>query len=149
MKALPTAASCVEVERADLRGEAAVLGVRLDHDRRVAAADGDHPAPDPLDEREQLRAALLRDDLPQQRAQQAHLAAERVAGAREAQARRLRGDRREPGRPRTRGFRPVGARGAGCHPHKDCRCRGGLPAIHGLRFDCKGTVPVPQRNRFR
>ena len=48
-------------------------------ERVVVAAEGDRPLPDPLDEREQLRPGLLRDDLAEQRAEQPDLDRERVA----------------------------------------------------------------------
>jgi hypothetical protein len=91
--------------------------------RQVAAPGRDHQAADPLHQDEQLPAALLGDHLPEERAQHPDLAAERIAGAGEPGARRLGGDRLEPGHPpmrgfglgRARGFGPRRARGAGCH----------------------------------
>ena len=101
---------------------------------------------------EQLAAALLGDDLAQQRAQEADLAAERVAGTREPGAAGLRGHRREPATLEAR-FGPGGALGGaksrgGGHPRKDARTCTGLSAARWLRFDCKGTVPIPGRNRL-
>ena len=61
---------------------------------------------------EQVRAALLGDDLPEQRPQQAHLATERVAGAREPEARgsaATAGNRAAPDR---RSVGPADGRGA-------------------------------------
>ena len=50
-------------------------------ERVVVAAQRDRPPADPLDELEQLRTGLLRDDLAEQRAEQPDLDRERVAGA--------------------------------------------------------------------
>jgi hypothetical protein len=83
----------------------------------------DQPAPDPLDEDEQVAAALLGDHLAQQRAQHADLAAERITRSREAGARRLGGDRREPGLAEWRGFGAGRARDAGGHRGKDAVVR--------------------------
>ena len=62
-------------------------------DRVVVAAQGDRPPPDPLDEREQLRPGLLRDDLAEQRAEQPDLDRQRVARAGRPDPERLGGDR--------------------------------------------------------
>ena len=104
-----------EIEGADPGGDADSIPVRLRYDRGVVATRSDHPAADPLHQDEQLRAALLGDDLPEQRPQHPDLATERIAGAREPGARWLGGDRREPGHPGPPGFGPRRARGAGCH----------------------------------
>ena len=96
-----TASADAEVEAAQLLVEARAL------DRIVVAAQRDRPSPDPLDEREQLGAGLLRDDLAEQRAEQPDLDRERVAGAGRPDPERLRGDRRRdarrPAGPVTRG----------------------------------------------
>ena len=63
-------------------------------ERIVVAAEGDRPLPDPLDEREQLRPGLLRDDLAEQRPEQPDLDRQRVARAGRPDPERLRGDRR-------------------------------------------------------
>ena len=76
-----------EVERPQLLVEPGPL------ERVVVAAEGDRPPPDPLDEREQLRPGLLRDDLAEQGAEQPDLHRQRVAGARRPDPERLRGDR--------------------------------------------------------
>ena len=60
--------------------------------RIVVRPQGDRPAPDPLDEGEQLRPGLLRDDLPEQGAEQPDLGGQRVAGAGRPDAGRFRGD---------------------------------------------------------
>ena len=88
-----------EWQRGDLRGEAFALRVRLRDELRVTP-EGDGPAPDPLHGGEQLRPALLRDDLAQQRTQEADLAAERVPRASKPRAGGFRG---HSGKPRLRG----------------------------------------------
>ena len=84
--------------------------------RVVVAAEGDGPPADPLDEGEQLGPGLLRDDLAEERTEQADLHGQRVAGAGRADAGRLGGDRRRrlpPGHGRTRAgpFRAPAATG--------------------------------------
>ena len=58
--------------------------------RERAPADRDEPRAEPLDEREELGTRLLGDDLAEQRAEQADLAGERVAGPPDARAGRFR-----------------------------------------------------------
>ena len=77
-----------QVEAAELLVEALAL------DRIVVAAERDRPLPDPLDEREQLGAGLLGDDLAEQRPEQPDLDGERVARAGRPDPERLGGDRR-------------------------------------------------------
>ena len=91
----------VEVERAQLLVEPGSL------ERVVVAAEGDRPLPDPLDQREQLRPGLLRDDLAEERPEQPDLDRERVARTRGPDPERLRGDRG-----RRRGTSSGGARGS-------------------------------------
>ena len=62
--------------------------------RIVVASKGDRPAPDPLDEGEQLRPGLFRDDLAEERAEQPDLRRQRVAGAGRPDAGRFRDDGR-------------------------------------------------------
>ena len=100
----------VEVQRGDLVGEPRALRVRRRDDRRIATAQGDRAPPDALDELEQLRAGLFGDHLAEQRAEQADLARERVAGTAEAGARRLGRDGGEP-RARRRSGGPAGPGG--------------------------------------
>ena len=103
-------------------------------------------AADPLHEDEQLRAALLCDHLPERarRAGEPRDAADRGrARSRDPAARRRP---REPGHPGACGSArdgrgPLGAIALGCP------CVTSLSAVPRLRFDCKGTVPVPARNR--
>ena len=73
----------VEVQGGELVGELLAL------ERIVRPAERDHPLANTLDELEQLGAGLLRDDLAQQRPEQADLRGERVAGAGRTDARRL------------------------------------------------------------
>ena len=83
-----TASARAEVEAAQLLVEALAL------DRIVVAAERDRPLPDPLHEREQLRAGLLGDDLAEQRPEQPDLDRERVARTGRPDPERLGGDRR-------------------------------------------------------
>ncbi len=71
----------------------------------VVGAQGDRPPTNPLDQREELRTSLLRDDLAEEGAQQADLGGERVSCARRADPGRFRLDRDRslrPGHARTR-----------------------------------------------
>ena len=132
-----------EIEVADPGGHALAIAVRLRRGRRVVAAGRDHPAADPLHQDEQLRAALLGDHLPEERAEQPDLAAERVASAREPGARRLGGDRREPGRPwyarfAARGGRAVAVLGAIA---LGCRCTGAPVSRSSVTVRLQGHRP--------
>jgi hypothetical protein len=81
-----------EVERPQLLVQSGAL------ERVVVAAQGDGPPADSLDEREQLRPGLLRDDLPEKRTKQPDLDREGVARTRRPDTERLRGDgARRPG----------------------------------------------------
>ena len=82
-----------EVEAAELLVEALAL------DRIVRPAERDRPLPDPLDEREELGAGLLRDDLAEQRPEQPDLDRERVAGAGRPDPEGLGSDRRRDAAP--------------------------------------------------
>jgi hypothetical protein len=86
-----------QVQSCDLGSQAPAFEVRFRPNLRVAAAEDDGPAADPLHEGEQLRSGLLGDDLAEERPQQANLAAERAAGATDPRPMRLRTDGREPG----------------------------------------------------
>ncbi len=86
----------VAVERRDVRRDpllGSLAGFVVRGER--AAADRDEPRAEALDEREQLGARLLGDDLAEQRAEEADLAGERVAGAADARTRGLGGYRGE------------------------------------------------------
>ena len=88
-------------------------------------------------------ARLLRDDLPEQRAEQPDLA--RAAGRGRARCRGPQARRRPPG---------TGIGTGGWDDDRRSRAQGSptgrAPSpVPGLRFDCKGTVPVPRRNRLR
>ncbi len=77
-----------QVERVELRRQPRPLGGIL------GPAERDRPAPDALDELEQVQPLLLDDDLPEQRAEQADLAGERVAGTGRPDPARLAADGR-------------------------------------------------------
>ena len=72
----------------ELGGGTSVQGVKRSLDRLLGArsASADGCAAELLDEFEELRALLLHDDLPQQRAEQLDLAGERIASAGAADA---------------------------------------------------------------
>ena len=97
MNARATDAAPGHVQRRDLRPEPLTLDVGLEDHVRVAAAERDRAAADPLDQREQLRSRLLGDDLAEERAEEPDLARQRIAGMAQPGALRLRGDGREPG----------------------------------------------------
>ena len=96
-----------EVQGRDLGRQALALEIRLQQRLGITAAERDRATADALDEREQLRPALLRDHLPEQRAEQADLAGEGIPGAADPGPGRLRGDGGEPG---TRGATRCGRR---------------------------------------
>ena len=98
-------------------------------DRVVGPAEGDRPAPDPLDELEQVEALLLDDDLAEQRAEEPDLARQRVAGAGRPDAARLAAD----GRVR-----------AGGHRRLLRRSRSAAPAARPQ--ESVGTVAGPGRS---
>ena len=85
----------VETERADddlgaVRLEAGELRDELAAERRVVAtAEPDRRSPNALDEIEEIATRLLGDHLPEERAEQPDLQAERVAGTPGADRRRL------------------------------------------------------------
>ena len=99
-------------------------------------------------EREQLGTGLLRDDLAEQRAEQPDLVRQRVARAAQPGPRRLGRDGRKPGRPRA-GRGPSRSGSAVGHGDRMRGAHGAAASRRRLRFDCKGTGPVPGRNRFR
>ena len=94
-----------QVQPAELVVEARTL------DRVVVAAQGDGPAADPLDQREQLGTRLLRDHLAEQRAEEPDLDRERVPRAGRPDPAGLGGDgRRRPTRNLPRAHGPAPAR---------------------------------------
>ena len=127
----------VEVERRELRARAAPARCRARGRGRDAAPQGDRPPPDPLDQREQLGSRLLRDDLPEQRAEEADLVGERVARAAQPGSRGLGRRGRKPGPPRA-GRGPSRSGSAVGHGDRMGEARFGCQR-RGLRFDCKGT----------
>ena len=84
-------------------------------DRVVGLAQGDRPAPDPLDELEQLEPLLLDDDLAEQCPEEADLARQRIARTARPDAARLATD---------------GRVGAGGHRRSLRRSRPAAPAAH-------------------
>ena len=101
-------------------------------DLRVAAPQRDRPPPDALDRGEQLGSGLLRDDLPQQRAEEPHLVRQRVARATQPGPRRLGRGGRKPGPPR-----------AGRGPSRSGSAVGHGDRMEEARFGCQSaTVTV-------
>ena len=78
-------------------------------------AQGDRPAPDPLDELQELDPLLFHDDLTEQRAQQPDLARQRIACARRPDAARFAADGRVGSDGHGRRLRGMAGRaGVGC-----------------------------------
>ena len=122
----------LDVQRPDLRPESLALDVRLEDHLRVAAPQRDRPPPDALDRREQLGPGLLRDDLPQQRAEEPHLVRQGVPRATQPGPRRLGRGGRKPGPPR-----------AGRGPSRSGSAVGHGDRMEEARFGCQSaTVTV-------
>ena len=132
-----------EVEGADLGREPRALGLARFGRTDLVAPQRDGQAADALDGREQVRARLLGDDLAEQGAQQPDLARHGIARTTEPGARRLRGNRGEPG---LRGARVAGPRCAGGSRRHDAQDRRPAPAFQPP-LGYGSTARAPSRYR--
>ena len=139
-----------KVQGRDLQRQALALHARLRERPGPTAAERDGAAADPLDESEQLGAALLGDHLPEQRSQEADLVGDGIPGPAQAEAGWLRGNGRKPvlRRAPRRLTHPIagrrgtrGTRDAGGHAGDDGASADASPAVTGYG----STARAPSR----